>query len=181
MLTLKAPGHANAHHLSGGHPVTLKDKLATRAGTYGLTWAIWIAYLVTPFFVLIGSILFLMVQDRVAHTTLGQTWFIAMMVWIAVGIPLAFYIRSKLFFYPYWAGKTVSPRQYLRGMLLVWTVIELAGILSLVGCIVSGELIPNLIPALLAFVVFITQWPNASAMTETTGNKDDSSVFQHPR
>lgn len=181
MLTIKAPGHPNAHHMAGGHPVTLRDKLATRSGTYGLTWAIWIAYLITPFFVLLGSVLFLMAQQSVVHKGMGETWFITMMIWIGAGIPMAFYIRSKLYFRSYWEGKPVSPRQYLRGMLLVWTVIELAGILSLVGCIVSGELIPNLIPALLAFVVFITQWPNASAMTEVTGNKDDPSVFQHPR
>lgn len=181
MLTIKAPGQPKTSHLTGGHPVTLKERLATRRGTYGLTWAIWIAYLVTPFFVLIGSVVYLMVQDAAVHKSLGETWFITMMVWIAVGIPLAFYVRSKVYFQNYWQGKTVSARQYFRGMLLVWTVIELAGLLSLVGCIVTGELIPNLIPALIAFVVFITQWPNASAMTEMSGNKDDASVFQHPR
>lgn len=182
MLTIKAPGHPNPHHVTGGHPVTFRDKLATRGGTYGLTWAIWIAYLVTPLFVFIGTVLFLMTNEAGAvNKSLGQAWFIGVMIWIAVAIPLAFYARSKLYFYPYWAGKTVSPRQYLRGMLLVWTVIELAGILSLIGCLLTGELIPNLIPALLGFVVFITQWPNATAMTEVTGNQDDPSVFQHPR
>lgn len=181
MLTLKGPHDAKPSHLSGGHPVTLKDQLATRGGTYGLAWAVWLAYLVTPLFVVIGSILFLMVSNGAVHKGLGETWFITMMIWIAVGIPLAFYVRSRMYFSRYWEGKTVSPRQYFRGMLLVWTVIELAGVLSMIGCLVTGELIPNLIPALLAFVVFLTQWPNGSAMTLTTGHKDDSSVFQYPR
>lgn len=181
MLTLKASKTSEPNHLAGGHPVSFKDKLATQRGTYALTWAIWIAYLVTPLFALIGTVLFLMVNDGAIHEGLGQSWLITMMVLIAIGIPLAFFVRSKVYFRSYWEGKPVTPRQYLRGMLLVWTVIELAGLLSIVGCIVTGELIPNLIPALIAFVVFVTQWPNASAMTKTTGNKDDSSVFQHPR
>lgn len=181
MLTVKTPGTAEASHLTGGHPVTLRDKLSTRSGIYGLTWVVWIAYLVIPFFTLIGSVLYLMVADVTVYKSLGQTWFIAMMIWIAVAVPLSFYIRSKSYFQGYWKGKAVTPRQYFRGMLLVWTVIELAGLMSLVGCIVTGELVPNLIPALLAFVVFVTQWPNATAMTENIGNKDDSTVFQHPR
>ena len=183
MLTLKTKASQSSHtsHIAGGHPVSFRDKLATQRGTYALTWAIWITYLITPFLAFFGTVLFLMINESVIHKGVGEVWFITMMIWVAGGIPLAFFVRSKLYFQNYWKGHTVSPRQYLKGMLLVWTVIELAGLLSIVGCIVTGELVPNLIPALFGFVVFITQWPNASAMTKTTGNKADSSLFQYPR
>ena len=138
--------------------------------------------LLIPLFLFLGTIVYLLGSTApTARPELGQAWFLTMMVAIAAGVPLAFYVRGKAFFYGFWSGRTVTPHQYIYGSLVVWTVIEAIGILSLVGCLVSGDLAPNLVPALIAFVVFVTQWPNATALYKNTGNRDDSSEFVHPR
>ena len=181
ILMLTIPANDSQHHLAGRHPVTFRDRLATHSGTYGLAWSIWLTYLLVPLFIFLGTVIYFLVYTPVVNTTLGESWFVAMMVLLAAGVPLTFYARSKLFFHGYWSGRVVTPRQYIRGMVLTWTVIEAVGILSLLGCFVTGEMMPNIMPALLGFVLFITQWPNASAMTDTTGHQADSAVFRHPR
>lgn len=180
MLTIPA-NDPQKQALAGRHPVTFKDRLATHSGTYGLAWSIWITYLLIPMFMFMGTVLYFLIYTPAANLALGESWFVVMMILIAAGVPLTFYARSRLYFYGYWSGRTVTPGEYLRGMVLTWTVIEIAGVLSLLGCIMTGELMPNIMPALLAFVLFITQWPNASAMTDNTGSDADPAVFRHPR
>ena len=60
-------------------------------------------------------------------------------------------------------------------------VLVVGGILSLVGCWVARTLTPNIIPALVAFVFFITQWPKGHAMLRPRGDRDDSETYEEPR
>jgi hypothetical protein len=173
------PSHT--HHHEGHHSGRLADRLATPGGAYALAWGIWFVYLVTPMFLFLATLLYLLAKPTTMAITPGQTWFLAMMLMLAPGVPLVFYIRGKLFFYGYLNGRSVTPRQYIYGMVMVWTWIELIGLLSLAGCIVSGSLAPCVIPALMAFIVFLTQWPNATALANHTGHLDDPSLFHHPR
>jgi hypothetical protein len=160
----------------------VSDHLQTQGGAYGLAWAVWITYLMLPLFVFMGVVFYMLVNiGGLGYHNVGDSWFLTMMIWLAVGVPGAYFVRSRLFFRDFWAGRPVTPRQYFYGMVLIWTVIEIAGVFSLLGCLFTGELVPNIIPALFAFILFITQWPNASAMTESTGQKADSTVFRHPR
>jgi len=73
------------------------------------------------------------------------------MAYLAVAVPAAFFWRSREF-KGYWEGKCVSPNRYLRGMLILWLTIEVGGVVALVGCFVSGSLLPNLLPAMVAFM-----------------------------
>lgn len=165
-----------------GHFSDVKRQIDTVSGAYGLAWVVWMVYLAIPLFVFVNVVFYMLIHTSTMNYHFhGEVWFVAVSIWMALSVPAAYLIRAKYFFHNYWVGKPVKPRQYFQGMLLIWTVMEITGILALFGCLFTGELIPNILPAVLAFIVFIVQWPNASAMTESTGHMDDSSVFQHPR
>jgi|GEM_PF-750338 len=176
--------HQLEHHVlnEGHHSGRLRDRIETRGGAYAVAWGIWFTFLVTPLFFFLGTLIYLLAwPGRETNYELGQTWFIIMMVMIAAGVPFFFYLRSRLHFYGYRSGRSATPRQYIMGMTLVWSWLVLIGMLSILGCIATGDIGPNIIPALLAFIVFITQWPNASALVNRTGHLDDPSLYLHPR
>jgi hypothetical protein len=102
------------------------------------------------------------------------------MAYLAVAVPAAFFWRSREF-KAYWQGHCVSPNRYLRGMLILWLTIEIGGIMALIGCFVSGSLLPNLLPAMVAFMLFTPFWPSGRAMTNPVGNDDDFEVYEEPR
>jgi hypothetical protein len=142
-------------------------------------WRIWLVLLVIPFLVFLAAVVAvpLYAQDPGPVT---QPWFIAAIVYTGLAVPGAFFIRERLF-RDYWQGRTVAPRRYLAGMLVIWLTIESAGLISLAGSFASGSLFPNLLPAVFAFVSYLAFWPTGSAMTTPVGDVDDSSVFLHPR
>lgn len=153
--------------------------LSPRAA-FKTAWRLWTLMLVLPFFVFMAAIAYLMTSTVTARPELSHNWFVFAILWTGVTIPAAFFVRSRLFA-DYWQGRTVAPGRYLAGMLVVWLAIEVAGLISLAGCFVSGSLLPDLIPALFAFVLYLMLWPTGSAMTSPVGAEDDSSIFRHPR
>ena len=89
--------------------------------------------------------------------------------------------RSHLF-RPYWAGRTVSPRAYLKGTIILWLSLELGGILSMAGCSITHSLLPNLLPAMAAFILFALLWPAGTPMVcPNRGNLDDPERYVEPR
>jgi hypothetical protein len=67
-------------------------------------------------------------------------------------------------------------------MLSVWLMMEVGGLLALVGCLVTQSLLPNLLPALVAFILFIPFWPSGRAMTTPCGaDDDDPENYAEPR
>ena len=66
-------------------------------------------------------------------------------------------------------------------MLILWLTIEVGGVMALLGCLVSGSLLPNLLPAMVAFMLFTPFWPSGRAMTNPVGNDDDFEVYEEPR
>ena len=66
-------------------------------------------------------------------------------------------------------------------MLAIWSALEFGGIISLLGCFVEQSLLPNLLPALVAFMFFVTLWPSGKAMVSSVGNAEDASVYEAPR
>jgi hypothetical protein len=115
-----------------------------------------------------------------ADLPLAQNWFIGVMIYMAIGVPAAFFWRSRMF-KGYWSGKVVSPRNYLLGMFTIWAALEFGGILALLGCLVSSTLLPNLLPALLAFMLFTPLWPNGHSMTKPLVNERDPGRYEEPR
>jgi hypothetical protein len=146
-----------------------------------IAWCCWLILLSIP------ALVFLIVMWRMMDggvSGLGgaasERWFLATMVYLAIAVPTSFFWRSHVF-KAYSAGKSVAPRNYLQGMLTVWLAMEIGGILALVGCLMTGSLLPNLVPAMVAFILFIPFWPSGGAMTRPVGNEDDAENYEEPR
>jgi hypothetical protein len=69
----------------------------------------------------------------------------------------------------------------LFGMLAIWAALEFGGIIALLGCFVDHSLLPNLLPALVAFMFFVTLWPSGKSMVRSIGNEEDAGVYEEPR
>ncbi len=66
-------------------------------------------------------------------------------------------------------------------MISVWMALEIGGLFSLAGCLIYDSLLPDLIPALVAFMFFVTFWPGGRAMTRRVGTSQDPEVYRSPR
>ncbi|MGA3065541.1 MAG: hypothetical protein ABSF29_01710 [Tepidisphaeraceae bacterium] len=144
-----------------------------------LAWLCWLGLLVVPF----TLVLFLIWNWSPGPTTGTQAgwekWFIGSMVYVALSVSASLFWRGHVF-KPYWAGRPVAPGDYLWGMVAVWTALAVAGIVSLIGCFVTGSLAPNLIPAAMSLFLYLTMWPGGKAMVGGVGNADDSEVYTEP-
>jgi hypothetical protein len=144
-------------------------------------WYVYLALLVIPF------LLFLYVVwagDRSAEIpgrALANRWFIGTVAYIVLVVPASFFLRSR-YFQGYWSGDCVSPRNYFKGMLVSWLALEIGGLLSLTGCLVTGSFAPCILPALVAFMMFAALWPNGRAMIcRDRGASDDPERYEEPR
>jgi hypothetical protein len=159
--------------------VAAPGTLTPRAALW-IAWRYWFVLLVIPFLLFLAAAVYPVFATVEPRPELAHRWFIFTIIWTGVSVPAAFFVRERLF-RDYWEGRTVEPGRYLAGMLVVWLTIESVGLISLAGCFVSGSLLPDLIPGLFAFVLFLTLWPTGEAMTTPVGAEDDSAVFRHPR
>jgi hypothetical protein len=161
---------------SGGTAGGLSARMAIR-----LAWLIWLVLLAIPFLFFLGVVWTL--SGRESAGNLGhqsQMWFLTASVYLLVVVPVSFFWRGHVF-KAYWSGKTVAPGKYLFGMISVWLALEIGGIFSLVGCKVNDSLLPNLLPALVAFMFFVTLWPSGRAMVRTVGAQEDPQFYEEPR
>lgn len=156
------------------------DSHLTAATALRYAWCSWLTFLLLPFFLFLYVVVNLTDETSTRHLASAQVWFVISMAYMATVVPGAIFWRSRLF-KPYWQGHTVSPRDYLRGMFLVWLSLEVGGLLSLTGSLVNHSLLPNLLPALVAFMLFTPLWPSGRAMTRRIGNHDDPETYEEPR
>jgi len=142
-------------------------------------WAWWLALLVIPFVFFLSLLLYLSLGP-VKDPFIARAFFVASVVWLGIAVPISFFIRAR-YFKDYWAGGLTKPADYLRGSLSVWVTIEIGGLISLIGCFMSNSLTPNVLPAVVAFVLFTPFWPSGEAMTHALGAEDDPEIMRHPR
>jgi hypothetical protein len=153
----------------------LTPELALRSA-----WLWWVVLLLIPFVVFLWVVLALLASESGRNETLGNTFFMLSLLWLAVTVPGAFALRSYCF-RAFWAGRPVEPRSYLRGMITVWLSMEIGGLVALAGCWLSNSLMPCLLPAAVAFMLFTPFWPSGNAMEETTGGEADEQLYHDPR
>jgi hypothetical protein len=145
-----------------------------------IAWASWLILLAVPALLFLAVMWTFIGDETVVDKATGERWFLVTMAYLAVAVPAAFFWRSREF-KAYWEGKCVSPARYLRGMLTLWLAIEVGGVMALAGCLVSNGLTPNLLPAMVAFMLFTPFWPSGRAMTHPVGDDDDFEVYEEPR
>ena len=158
-------------------PRTLSAQTALR-----YAWYVWMVLLAIPFLLFLYVVWRLMdspVGDR--NLWLSDRWFLTAVAYVVFVIPASFFVRSR-WFSPYWKGQSVPPYDYLKGMFTVWGALEVGGLFSLIGCLASGSLVPSLLPALAAFMLFVILWPSGRAMAaEARGASDDPERYEEPR
>jgi hypothetical protein len=166
-----APGMGSLASSSG----TLTVRTALR-----LAWATWVVLLLIPFFLFLATTWVMAFHESPRTLAAPPTWFLAASGYLLVVGPASFFWRSRLF-KPYYSGHPIVPRKYLYGMLAMWVALEFGGIISLLGCFVTGSLLPNLLPALVAFMFYVTLWPSGRSMVRKVGDAEDASVYEEPR
>ncbi|MGA2583242.1 MAG: hypothetical protein ABSG31_08195 [Tepidisphaeraceae bacterium] len=158
---------------------TIKSHGLTARTAIRIAWVAFVLFLILPF------LLFLVVVAKLGFTESAsipqdrQWWFLATLGYLLVIVPISFFWRSHVF-KAYWTGHTVSPGNYLFGTISVWLALVIGGIFSLTGCLMTNSMLPNLIPALIAFMFFVTLWPSGRAMIGHTGDAEDPSVYKEP-
>jgi hypothetical protein len=142
-------------------------------------WVWWLMLLVIPF-VLFLSLLVYLSLGPVKNPAVGRIFFILSVAWLGIAVPISFFIRARCF-RNYWAGGLCKPSDYIRGTLTAWVAIEIGGLISLIGCYYGNSLTPNVLPAVVAFILFTPFWPSGEAMTKALGDEDDPEIMRHPR
>jgi hypothetical protein len=147
-----------------------------------IAWISWLTMLAIPFVLFIAAVWIAMGDDGIGRTfgTESRAWFYVAVAYLITAVPVSFFFRSHVF-KAYWTGECVSPRNYLRGMLAMWLTIEVGGIIALLGCIATKSLLPNLMPALVAFMLFTPLWPSGRAMVRHCGSQEDPEMYEEPR
>lgn len=164
--------------MGGGVP---SRQLLTPNGAMRQAWTWYICLLLAPFALFLAVVVVLDYrQSLIEPVSLKSAWFLASVALTIIIGPIAFAARSRLF-RPYWRGESVNPRDYLRGMLLVWFAFEIGGLFSLVGCLMSNAMAPGIMPAIANFIFFAFLWPNGHAMVRPAGDTDDPEIYQEPR
>lgn len=142
-------------------------------------WAWWLVLLVIPFVLFLALLVYLSFGPP-KLPQVGRIFFILSVVWLGAVVPASFFLRAR-YFRDYWAGGLCKPHDYLRGTLIVWVTVEIGGLLSLMGCFLSNSLMPNIMPAVVAFILFTPFWPSGEAMTMALGAEEDPEIMRHPR
>lgn len=166
------------------------ENLATPGGVIGsglsvrsairIAWAVWTILLVVPFLLFLVVLWELVIRDGSALHSGRTGWFLAASLYLLLAVPASFFWRGHVF-KAYWSGHTIPPGKYLFGMISMWAALVIGGIFSLSGCFVDHSLLPNLLPALVAFMFYVTLWPSGRAMVRTVGNLEDASMYEEPR
>lgn len=146
-----------------------------------IAWWTWLVLLLTPFILFLIAAYRITDESAVVNKELARGWFVGVMAYMCVMAPVSFFWRSHKF-KAYWQGDVVAPKDYLMGQVPVWLVLEIGGLLSLIGCLVSKTFVPCILPAVAAFMFFLPLWPSGVAMVRrNVGNVDDPARYQEPR
>jgi hypothetical protein len=144
-------------------------------------WYVWMTLLICPFLLFLYVAWTLTEYSSRRELQFADSWFVGSVAYMVLVVPASFFVRSRLF-RNYWKGECVAPAAYLKGMFTVWGALEIGGLLSLAGCLLSKSLLPTLLPALAAFMMFVVLWPSGRAMIcHERGSSDDPERYEEPR
>jgi hypothetical protein len=143
-------------------------------------WWAYVVLLILPFTLLAVVVAFKKTGLTLAPSHGVNRWLLLEAAYLVVGIPAALFYRRHLCS-AYFRGDAVPPRLYLVGMFTVWLALEVGMILSIIGCYATASFLPGLLPAIIAFVFFITLWPTGKMMVSHVGESEDPQIYVEPR
>jgi hypothetical protein len=145
-----------------------------------MAWLCWLVLLAVPFLLLQALIWYIHVGDVSRYHSETNGWFLAAMICLLAVVPGSLFLRGHLF-RDYWMGHPVTPRRYLVATISVGVALAACGVVSLLGCLITDSFMPNLIPGLLALVMFALHWPTGRAMVRPIGKVEDPQLYEEPR
>jgi hypothetical protein len=158
---------------------THAELIASQKKTIRLAWTIYAILLVIPFFPTLWLIWSAGKMQVVVTNPESSAWFVAAMVYIAVVVPLSFFLRERLFS-AYWSGQSVVPIKYLIGMTCIWLALDTGALVCAVGSIIYRSPLPFLIPSVMLLMYYFTQWPTGNAMSPAHGDALDAEIYREP-
>lgn len=93
----------------------------------------------------------------------GLIFLLAALLCLALVVPPVFVLRSHCF-RAAWRGRPVDPPSYVRGLMTVWVVLEMVVLLSLASCLAYGDLLPGVLPGVLAWTLLAFCGPSERAL-----------------
>lgn len=123
---------------------------------------IWASLLMGPimFFVIL---MFIVKPTASGSTSLSQTLHMVSLVVTLVFIPAGYMIRLQTY-KKHWQVNSVTPQGYLTGNLILLAICEGAALLGVIVTFLEGTVMPYIIPAFIAVMTHIINWPNGKAM-----------------
>ena len=111
--------------------------------------------------------------------TAGWWWLVGGMIFLSVTVPISFFVR-RVYWVNYYRGEVVGPANYLKGNFAIWLPLVAAGVLGFVGLALT-HYVASLFTSVMAFMIFLTMFPNGHAMTRPVGDHDDPAVYEEPK
>ena len=152
-------------------------------------WAIYFVMAALPPLTMIAAIFFLILwgpgsgvfgPSMIRESTgWGWAWLLAGMIWLSATVPLTFWLRRG-YWRAYYDGGTVRGANYVKGNVAIWLPLVIAGVMGFVG-FAATRYVASLFTSVMAFIVFLTLFPNGHAMTRAVGDHDDPGVYEEPR
>ena len=136
-----------------------------------LAWLMWLLLLAAPFVVLPFA-LQMSPDRRSPRPDLAEGWFLIVMVYLLVAMPSALLVRERVSG-SFRASRAERPRSYYIGMCGIWVAVASAGLAAELVCVATATLMPNVVAAVIALVVYLTLWPTGIA-TELDGRNSAS-------
>lgn len=119
----------------------------------------------TAVFILIGV---LIATGADPHTVRGAgdyDTFYLVSAWVlpVILVPIGLFARGQIMKRG-WVGNVVTPSAYLGGCVLAWACTEAAALFASGTMMISQRVWPNVLPAIVCFIVLVLLRPNGRAM-----------------
>lgn len=110
----------------------------------------------------------------------ARTAFIGNLFWVGLSGSAGF-LAQEWYFRRYYTGTGVSPRNYLRGKLVAWTLLISGAFIAATLTWLTQALFPHLFALIVVYGFMFTQYPHGRAMTHEHGDKDRAELYAEPK
>jgi hypothetical protein len=147
--------------------------------TMHVAWWSYLAFMLTPP-MLLAIVVPYAVDKTMASDSVVEHWLIGSAIFVVLSAAAGLFYREWLF-EPCLHGVALPPKVYLRGMIALWASLEAGILMCLVACVVARAMMPCFGPAVVAYIVLFSMYPDGSAMVGHGHESDDPSEFHDAR
>ena len=125
-------------------------------------WMIWTTLLMGPA-IFFAVVIYLQKSGRFTVSLDAPPGLYLALAWglTVVGGVTGFAVRSVMF-RPRLRGDSIPPQTWLRGHLIGWALCEGAALFGVTLILITGEMMPYVVPTAIAFVLQILQFPRGA-------------------